>query len=172
MNCRSFSKFLVIRSMSRLHFSDFRSQKFTTGIFLAYFNKLCFTFTIFSHLQGESAAPRQSLTTQTRHPESTSLTGTIFTGVLRSLPLNRKGFVFPASFTAKRPLFRPAVTHESIEWPYPCQNKVSRPVKQALIKWSNEFVKAFHSYQWEDENSFILDTYSACVAHTADHSTD
>ena len=45
------------------------------------FNKLCFTFTIFSYLQGESAAPGQSPTKQTRYTEFTSLTGTIFTGV-------------------------------------------------------------------------------------------
>ena len=80
------------------------------------FNKLCFTFTIFSHLQGESAAPGQSPTKQTRHTEFTSLpslTGTIFTVVsLRSLQENRKCFAFPISFAAKRPLFRLAVTHE------------------------------------------------------------
>ena len=27
-----------------------------------------------------------------------------------------------------------------------------------VVKWSNEFVQTFHSYQWEDEKSLILDT--------------
>ena len=112
--------------MSRLHSqhnsvlgrtSDLKREESLPRVssLLAY-NKLCFTFTIFSHLQGESAAPGQSPTKQTRHmyTDFTSLTGTVFTGVLKSLLENRKGFAFPTSFAAKSPLFRLAVTHERV----------------------------------------------------------
>ena len=49
---------------------------------------------IFSHLQGESAAPRQS-PTQTQHTEFTSLTGTIFTGVFEKFTREPQRFCFP-----------------------------------------------------------------------------